>query len=63
MQKVKECKDEIVILKEKYKGAMIMIMTYLRKYTKKGVYSYLDEAFTRINFNNFYVSRDREGLD
>jgi hypothetical protein len=42
---------------------MILIMDSLKRYTKKGVYSYLDEAFTRLNFNNFYISRDREGLD
>ena len=42
---------------------MKILIESLKRYTKKGVFSYLDEAFTRFNFNNFYMSRDREGLD
>lgn len=38
-------------------------MTTMKKYTKKGVFSYLDEGFIRLNFNNYYISRDIEGLD
>lgn len=42
---------------------MRILVETLKKYRKKGVFSYLDEAFTRFNFNNYYLSRDREGLE
>ena len=33
------------------------------KYSKRGAYTYINEAFVRFNFNSFYVNRDIEGLD
>lgn len=60
---VGNCYEEVEHLKEKFRNMMVVLMGSLKKYTKKGVYSYLDEAFTRLNFNSFYIDRDAEGLD
>ena len=46
-----------------FTNKMKILTLGLKKYTKKGVYSYLDEAFVRFNFNSFYLSRDEEGLE
>jgi cobalamin biosynthesis Co2+ chelatase CbiK len=63
LDNVDQCKEELDFLKDKFKNMMIILMGHLKKYTKKGVYSYLDEAFTRLNFNSYYIDRDSEGLD
>mmetsp|Transcript_32407 Transcript_32407/g.23940 ORF Transcript_32407/g.23940 Transcript_32407/m.23940 type:complete len:96 (+) Transcript_32407:755-1042(+) len=63
LEHLEECREEVEILREKYKSMMTIIIANLKRYQKKGVYSYMDEAFTRLNFNNYYLSRDKEGLD
>ena len=42
---------------------MKLLTMTLKKYTKKGVFNYLNEAFVRLNFNNYYVSVEDEEID
>eukprot|EP00347_Sterkiella_histriomuscorum_P006822 403351300 len=63
MDRIEECQVELNELRSKFQTYMQILIENLKKYTKKGVFSYLDEAFIRFNFNNYYISRDREGLD
>ncbi|CDW85435.1 gamma-tubulin complex component 5 [Stylonychia lemnae] len=63
IDRIEECTVELNELRSKFTQCMQILIDALKRYTKKGVFSYLDEAFTRFNFNNYYMSRDREGLD
>ena len=62
LDRLEECEAHFKRVKEYFKNIMAEIMANLAKYSKKGIYSYLGEAFIRFNFNSYYVSRDREGL-
>ena len=63
MDNVEQCQVELNDIRSKFKMYMQFLVDTLKKYTKKGVYSYLDEAFIRFNFNSYYMSREREGLE
>jgi hypothetical protein len=60
MDKYKECRRELDILKEKHTLRMKHLIQGLNKYTKKGIFNYLNEAFIRFNFNQYYIGREHE---
>ena len=62
MDKIEECQSKFNSVKDKFKSCMNDIMQNLQKFSKKGVFSNLDEAFARLNFNNYYIDREKEGL-
>ena len=45
---------------EGHRNRMKLLTASLKKYTKKGIYNYLNEAYIRFNFNNFYIRREDE---
>lgn len=57
------CKQEFEHLVSSHRTRMKVLTALLKKYTKKGVFNYLNEAFIRFNFNSFYISREDEELD
>jgi hypothetical protein len=58
-----KCKKEFEQLVNSHRTRMKVLTALLKKHTKKGVYNYLNEAFIRFNFNNFYISREDEELE
>jgi hypothetical protein len=60
MDKYKECRRELDILKEKHTLRMKHLIQGLNKYTKKGIFNYLNEAFIRFNFNQYYIGKEHE---
>ena len=61
MDRYNECRQELDSLKEKHSLRMKHLNQGLKKYTKKGIFNYLNEAFIRFNFNHYYIGRDEEG--
>jgi hypothetical protein len=60
MDKYKECRRELDILKEKHTLRMKHLIQGLNKYTKKGIFNYLNEAFIRFNFNQYYIGKEHD---
>ena len=60
MDNYNECQRELNILKEKHALRMKHLIQGLNKYTKKGIFNYLNEAFIRFNFNQYYLGKDHE---
>jgi len=42
---------------------MKLLTRDLKKYSKKGIYSFLNEAYIRFNFNGFYVDASEDETD
>lgn len=61
MDRYNECKTQLDMLKSKHRLRMQHLNQGLKKYTKKGIFNYLNEAFIRFNFNHYYISREEEG--
>ncbi|TNV71835.1 hypothetical protein FGO68_gene5096 [Halteria grandinella] len=57
------CKQEFEQMVNSHRTRMKLLTAILKKYTKKGIFNYLNEAFIRFNFNSFYISREDEELD
>lgn len=55
MDRFLRCRQEFEQMVAKHRNKMKMLSASLKKYTKKGIFNYLNEAFIRFNFNNFYV--------
>jgi len=56
------CRKELDNLMDRHRSKMKVLCTSLKKYTKKGVYNYLNEAYIRFNFNNYYIREDDDEL-
>ena len=51
----KECSRELKVLMSKYKATMIVMMKALQMSQQKaGEISFLNEAYIRLNFNQYY---------
>jgi hypothetical protein len=61
--RLKACRQELQTLVNSHRTRMQLLTALLKKYTKKGVFNYLNEAFIRFNYNSFYIKREDEDLE
>ena len=59
-----QCRQEFDNLVDRHRNRMKHLTALLKQYTKTDASNFLNEAYIRFNFNNFYVKREDEyGLD
>ncbi len=55
-----KCRQEFQLIVNKHRNKMILLTAGLKKHTKTGVLNYLNEAYIRFNYNNYYVKEHEE---